>query len=223
MDVDLGLQRSGVAPLEPARRLAQQVDAARGLNFRGLMGYEGSMHDLDAAAREQACKRALGDLVATKALIERDGIDVAIVSSGATSTYRTAGMFPGVTEIQPGSYLLGDAKYRRIMPEFENALTVLTTVISRPTPTRVTIDAGQKKLTSDAHLAEPKEVGLQMFAVREEHGLLDIRDDGRDIRVGETIELIPWHGGTTVNLYDQIYGIRDSHVAEIWAVTARGA
>ena len=145
VDVDLGLDRSGVQPGEPTRHLAHRVAAAHALRFVGLMGYEGSMHDLDLAAREQACARALARLVATRKQIERDGIAVRVVSSGATSTYRTAGAFAGITEIQPGSYLLGDAKYRRTLPEVETALTVLTTVISRPSVRRVTIDAGQKK------------------------------------------------------------------------------
>ncbi len=223
IDVDIGLGRSGVAPMEAARRLAQRADRARGLRLLGLMGYEGSMHDLDAGAREAACAHALGRLVATRQLIERDGIELRIVSSGATSTFRTAGTIDGITEIQPGTYLLGDAKYRLAQPEFETALSVLTTVINLPSAGRITVDAGQKKLTSAAQLPQPKDSALRMLKVQEEHGLLEVVDGRNSPRIGDTLELIPWHGGTTVNLYDRIYGIRDGYIAEVWNVAARGS
>lgn len=223
IDVDVGLGRSGVAPMQAARRLARQVDRAQGLRFLGLMGYEGGLHHLGPAERELACARSLGELVATRRLIERDGIGVNIVSSGATSTFRTAGAIGGITEIQPGTYLLGDAKYRLAQPEFETALTVLTTIINRPSAERITVDAGQKKLTSAAQLPQPKDDALRMLKVQEEHGLLEVLDHQRSPRVGDTIELIPWHGGTTVNLYDRMYGIRDGYVAEVWHIAARGA
>ena len=170
-----------------------------------------------------ACAHALGRLVATRQLIERDGIELRIVSSGATSTFRTAGTIDGITEIQPGTYLLGDAKYRLAQPEFETALSVLTTVINRPSAGRITVDAGQKKLTSAAQLPQPKDSALRMLKVQEEHGLLEAIDGRLSLRIGDTLELIPWHGGTTVNLYDRMYGIRDGYVAEVWNVAARGS
>ena len=221
VDVDVRLGRSGVQPGEPALRLAQRVASARGLQFLGLMGYEGGLHPLSAAEREAACRAALEQLVATKQLIERDGLAVPIVSCGATSTYRTAAMFPGITEVQAGSYLLGDGKYRRTLPESLCALSVLATVISTPSPARVTIDAGQKALSSDGGLPEPILPGLRMAALNEEHGLLDRDLDGPPIGVGDTIALTPWHAGTTINMYDRMYAIRDERVVEIWPVAAR--
>ena len=221
VDVDVRLGRSGVRPGEPARRLAQRVASARGLRFLGLMGYEGGLHPLSTAERESACQAALAALVATKQLVERDGLAVPILSCGATSTYRTAGAFPGITEVQAGSYLLGDGKYRRTLPESECALSVLATVISRPSPARVTIDAGQKALSSDSGMPEPVPAGLRMVALNEEHGLLDRDVDGAPIRVGDKIALTPWHAGATINMYDRIYAIRDERVAEIWEVAAR--
>src|SRR4029453_82037 len=110
-----------------------------------------------------------GALVETKQLVEGDGIAVPIVSAGAASTYRIAGAFPGITEVQAGSYLLSDGRYRRMLPEFACALSVLATVISRPSPARVTIDAGQKKLSPDGGMPEPKLAALRVVALNEEH------------------------------------------------------
>jgi D-serine deaminase-like pyridoxal phosphate-dependent protein len=221
VDVDVRLGRSGVQPGEPARRLAQCVAFARGLQFLGLMGYEGGLHPLSAAERDAACRAALEQLVVTKRLLESDGLMVPIVSCGATSTFRTAATLPDITEVQAGSYLLGDGKYRRTLPDSLCALSVLAAVISRPSPARVTIDAGQKALSSDGGLPEPVLPGLRVAALNEEHGLLDRDPDGPQIGVGDTIALTPWHGGTTINMYDRMYAIRDERVAEIWEVAAR--
>jgi D-serine deaminase-like pyridoxal phosphate-dependent protein len=222
VDVDVRLGRSGVAPGEAARHLSQAIAKMRGLQYLGLMGYEGSMQPLSAAEREQECRRVLGALVETKQLIEGDGIAVPIVSTGAASTYRVAGAFPGVTEVQAGAYLLSDVRYRRTLPEFACALSALATVISRPSPARVTIDAGQKKLASDGGMPEPKLAALRVVALNEEHGLLDLEDVSDPFRVGDVLEITPWHGSTTINLYEHIYAIRDEHVEAIWEVSARG-
>jgi D-serine deaminase-like pyridoxal phosphate-dependent protein len=220
VDVDIQLGRSGVAPGEPALHLAQRVASARGLRFLGLMGYEGGMHQLGAAERDAACRAALAKLIAAKQLIERAGLAVPIVSCGATSTYRTAGTYPGVTEVQAGSYLLGDGNYRRTLPDSACAISVLATVISRPSPARVTIDAGQKAITGGAGLPEPARPGLRTVALHEEHGLLDLDPSGADVRVGAKLALTPGHAGTTIKLYDRIYAIRGERVAAIWQVGA---
>lgn len=223
VDVDVRLGRSGVPPGEPALQLARHIDRSPGLSFTGLMGYEGSMHNLDAAERERQGRASLDKLVATRRLIEAAGLPVAVVSAGASSTYKLAGAYPGVTEIQPGSYLTGDLKNRRTQPDFEVALSVLTTVVSRPNTTRVTTDAGHKKLSSEAGLPQPRDAdGLTLTALNEEHGLLDL-GAGRRVRVGDKLEILPSQAGTTINLYDYVYGIRGEHVAAVWPIAARGA
>jgi len=189
----------------------------------GLMGYEGSMHGWEAPRREATCKEELAILMKTKEQIERDEIEIEIVSAGATSTYKIAGTYPGVTEVQAGSYLTMDAEYYSWFPEFEIALSVLTTVINRPSQKGVTTDAGKKKLTEDEGLPQPKDPdGIKVIALHEEHGILELTDPQKKVRVGDKIEIIPSHGCTTFNLYDQLYGMRDDHLEVILEIAARG-
>lgn len=223
VEVDLRLRRGGVGVGKPALRMAQTVAAAEGLRFEGLMGYEGSMHNLDAAERERVCRESIAELIETKGLIEGNGIPVKIVSVGASSTYKTAATIAGVTEIQPGSYLTGDARYQQEWSDFECALSVLTTVVSRPNATRVTTDVGQKKMSSDAGLPLVKTMeGLRCVALNEEHCILERETNSVDVRVGDKLELIPFHGGTTINLYDQMYGVRGTQIETIFEIAARG-
>jgi len=145
------------------------------------------------------------------------------VSVGASSTYKTAATMAGVTEIQPGSYLTGDARYQQEWSDFECALSVLTTVVSRPTPTRVTTDVGQKKMSSDAGLPLVKNVmGLRCVALNEEHCILEREETAADVRVGSKLELIPFHGGTTINLYDRMYGVRGTDIETEFEIAGRG-
>lgn len=223
MEVDVRLKRAGVALGQAAVILARELAALPGLHFEGVMGYEGSMHSFDAARRESTCRESVAKLLDTVAQIEHAGIPVIIVSVGASSTYRTAATIPGVTEVQPGSYLTGDARYSAEWSDFECAISVLTTVVSRPLPNVVTTDVGQKKMTSDAGLPLVKhEPGLTCNALNEEHCILERAESARDVRVGEKLELIPFHGGTTINLYDRMYGLRGEQVESIFEISARG-
>lgn len=223
LDVLVNTHRSGVQPGEPALALARRVDDLPALDFAGLVGYEGSMHGWEPQKREDTCRQALVRLMETKELIERDGIPVRIVSAGATSTHRITGATPGVTEVQAGSYLTMDAEYYSWYPEFEITLSVLTTVISRPSSKAVTTDAGSKKLTQDSGTPMAKDgESLKVVAFGEQHGMLEIIDDRYRVSVGDKIEIVPAHGCTTFNLYDEVYGMRGDRCEAIWPVAARG-
>jgi D-serine deaminase-like pyridoxal phosphate-dependent protein len=223
VDVDVRLGRSGAQPGQATLELARKIADTRGLKFMGLMGYEGSMHNLDAEQRAQECVRALAPLIDTKELIERTGIPVEIVSVGASSTYKTAAHISGVTEIQAGSYLTGDLRYRAAWSDFEPAISVLTTIVSRPNPKRVTIDAGFKKLSQDAGLPIVKNcAGVRLVALNEEHGILDADETAAALRVGDQIEIIPSHGGTTINLYDCMVCVRAGTIQDEFGIEGQG-
>lgn len=114
---------------------------------RGLMGYEGHIPIPVGPEKERVVHAALKQLIDTKTTIEREGIPVEVVSCGGTSDYSIAGTFPGVTEVQAGSYLVMDTWYESHAPEFRPTLTVLATVISKTPGERIVVDAGAKVCT----------------------------------------------------------------------------
>ncbi|WP_246035587.1 hypothetical protein [Dictyobacter kobayashii] len=121
-----------------------------------------------------------------------------------------------------------DTDYRNALgPVYSNALTILSTVISRPTPDRVIIDAGLKSLSIDSGMAEPKgQPELAYQPKGDEHGALSWKQEGVSaelpLQIGERIELIPSHIDTTINLHDTYYAYRDGVIEAIWPVEARG-
>jgi len=224
VEVDIGMKRCGVPPGEPALKLAQKVEQSKGLLFAGLMGYEGHTVTIpDFEERKRETEKGLTLLIETKELIERDGFEVGIVSGGGTGTYNITGQFPGVTEVQAGSYVFMDTYYRGVLKDFDCALTVLATVISRPDKNTAIIDAGMKTVTREFGMPGIKDIGgVEVERLSEEHGKLDLSNSDVDLRPGDRLELIPSHCCTTINLHDKLYGIRDGILESVWDIAGRG-
>ena len=219
LDVDIGLHRCGVQPGATAVDTAKAI-LHSGLRLRGLMGYEG--HVLRQAPSPQklaAANAAMELLLDTKALIEAAGITIDIVSVGGTGTYQTSGRFPGVTELQAGSYLLMESEYAAICPEFEIAVTVLTTVISKVEGERVVLDGGLKSLSCERGLPKVKGYsGLVTERVNAEHAILSIEPGASVPEPGDQVELWVRYGDATVNLHNCMYGVRDAMVEEVFPI-----
>jgi D-serine deaminase-like pyridoxal phosphate-dependent protein len=220
---DVGQGRCGVDPGEPALDLARRVAESKGLEFAGLMGYEGhavSIADVDERTRK--ARLAMKMLMDTTSLIKRAGLSVEVVSAGGTGTYNISGTYPGVTEIQAGSYILMDGSYRKIVP-FDCALTVLTTVISAQSPERIIVDAGMKSISQDMGMPEAMgQFDLLVTRLSEEHGKLKSTSGASPLKPGDKVELIPSHGCTTVNLHDRYYAARNGRLEAVWPIGGRG-
>ena len=219
VDVDLGLKRCGVPPGEPAAELAKLV-VESGLKFRGVMGYEGHLQSRPPGPEKQrVVNEAMQALVQTKALIESYGIPAGIVSCGGTGDYSIAGAFPGVTENQAGSYLLMDNWYAPVVSDFQVALSVLATVISKTGAERLVVDAGCKVISGERGLPSVKGLpGLAVKALHAEHAPIEIQDPAVAVEVGDKIEMaVQYHDGT-VNLHRRMYGIRNGEVERVFTI-----
>jgi D-serine deaminase-like pyridoxal phosphate-dependent protein len=221
VEVDIGMGRCGVEPGEPALALARRIHASPGLRFVGLQGYDGHLQLLpDAAERKAKCEEGLAKLIGTRRLIERAGIPVAVVTGAGTGTWEFVGAYEGVTEIQPGSFVLMDCAYHPVRPEFGCALSVLATVISRR-PGWYVLDAGSKAISKDFGTPlvrnRPQD---RVVKLSEEHTKVET-EDGR-IQVGDRVEVIPAHCCATMNLHRQCVASRGGRVEALWPIEASG-
>ncbi|TVY65607.1 D-threonine aldolase [Lachnellula suecica] len=225
IDLDVGLQRTGVAP-ELALGLARHVATLGRLKLIGVQGYEGHLqHVHGREERERECRASMAILTGTAALLKENGFDIQVVTTGGTGTAEFCATTPGITEVQPGSFIFMDSDYRNAVGSyFSHSLTVLSTVISKSTSARrVTIDAGLKTLTTDSGFAEAKGMeGVTYTPMGDEHGWLEWGEDGSDIPIGTRVEMIPSHIDPTVNLHDFYYAYRNGVIEEIWPVATRG-
>jgi D-serine deaminase-like pyridoxal phosphate-dependent protein len=225
VEVFVGLPRCGVKP-EDAPALAKIVASAPGLKLRGVMGYEGHIVNLeDEAARRAAAEDSMGRLTRAAQLIRAEGLPCEIVSGGGTGTYNITGVFPGVTEVQVGSYCLMDTKYDKLHLGFEKAVTILASVCSRsPALSGWTIiDAGMKVMSYEFGLPELIGVpGARLAMLSEEHGHLFSESGSTGLRLGDKVELYPSHICTTINLHDRMFVTQSDRVVDVWQIQARG-
>ncbi len=215
VDVNVGQNRTGVAAGSAALELARTVLAV-GLPFRGLMGYEGHVAHLpEGEKKDSAYDEAMDALMKCRALLIENQIPVEIVSTGGTGTYHLTHRFPSITEFQAGSYLVMDTRYAETCADFELALSVLGTVISRTGDERIVVDAGLKSISSELGLPMVKSCsGVRTKRLNAEHGILEVVRPGVTLDVGDTIELWARYSDATIKLHDCMYGIRNGAVEE---------
>ena len=218
------LDRSGVSPGQSAVDLAHQLLKLKGLEFKGLMGYEGSLRTFTTPeSRVDAVKHALQPMIETKYQIEKSGIPVEDVSSGGTFSYDLTSQIDGVTEIEAGSYLFMDTTYRKYGIDFEYALTILTGVISRPRPEKIIGDAGLKSISAELGLPSIKDrEDVECVALNAEHGHYRLTKPAASPRTGDKLELLPTHVDTTVCLHDNYVLVRKGEVERTLQIEGRG-
>ncbi len=221
IEVNIGMNRCGVEPGEPALRLAREIGKLPGLRFDGIQAYEGHVvYNDDAEQRAELVRQDMQLAIDTRRLIEQSGIPVGVISGGSSSTYNVTGLMEGVDEIQAGTYPTMDWRYAQLSPDFEVALSVLTRVISTQGD-RAVLDVGLKGATAEFGLPRIKghaEIELPSFS-SEEHC---IAPNAAGWNIGDIVELLPSHACTTCNLHRAMCVHEDGRVVDIWPIEGSG-
>ncbi|MEO8125327.1 MAG: DSD1 family PLP-dependent enzyme [Burkholderiales bacterium] len=232
VEIDVGMQRCGVAPGKPALEIAQRIAQSPGLHFRGLQAYHGTaQHIHGAAERAKAIDGASTHVRTTLEVLERHGLRCEIVSGAGTGTFRMEGGSGLWNELQVGSYVFMDTDYARIggvdgerYTEFRHSLFVLASVMSRSARERAVLDAGLKSYSGEKGL--PWVHGLrdvEVVGMSDEHGKLRLGPTAAPLALGDKVMLIPGHCDPTVNLHDWYVVVQRGRVVALWPITARGA
>ena len=232
IDVDPLGRRTGVSPGPKAVALAEAVDRLGGLRLRGVHGYCGaSSHVKGFEERKAHSAKYMTPVLESHAMMLKKGLPVEIMSGASTGTYNIDSDLKGMTEMQVGSYALMDVDYRviggqggEIYDDFRPALHVLATVISKNHDDIATVDAGLKAFATDRDFGPEvsRPAGLTYAFRGDEHGALMLSNSGREVVLGDKIELLVPHCDPNVNLYDRMYCVRGDYVQQVWEIDARG-
>lgn len=231
VEIDCGAGRCGVLTTAEVLAIATAIDAADGLRFSGIQAYQGAMQHLDhyddRKAKIDIAVAMVRDAVET---LKANGLICDIVGGGGTGSYYFEGNSGIYNELQSGSYAFMDADYGRILDqdgaridqgEWENALFILTGVMSHAKSNMAICDAGLKVQSVDSGL--PVVYGrddVTYIKCSDEHGVIE--DPNGVLKIGEKLRLVPGHCDPTCNVHDWYVGVRNGKVEVLWPVTARG-
>jgi len=225
IEVNIGMNRAGIAPGTPVVAFAREIASRPGLRFVGVAGWESQATTIaDPAEKERTVRDAVAALTASARACVAAGYSVPVVSCGGTGTFPYCAQQPGVTEVQVGGAIFSDMHYRtHYHVDFVPALTILTTVTSRPTPTRIVLDAGKKQMSGDAAMPAPRGLpAISAMKLSAEHTKIELAQPSAAPRIGDKIELIVGYSDTTVHLHEEIVGVRGGRVEAVWRVAGRG-
>lgn len=226
VEIDIGMQRVGIRPGVEAVRLYQGISRLPGISPAGLMGYEGHLLRIpDPADKRRQISDAIGVLTHTRDLILNEGLPCDIISAGGTGSYLVTSECDGVTELQAGGGIFADTFYTEQcgVDTLKPALTVLTTVVSRPSLERAIVDAGRKSIAADPHgPSMPDFPGSEVSHLSAEHGWLTLDGEARNLRIGDKIRLRVGYSDFTTMLHSEFIGLRDEHVERIIPIEGRG-
>jgi D-serine deaminase-like pyridoxal phosphate-dependent protein len=220
IDVNIGLNRCGVPPGEEVLELAWSA-LDQGLEVCGIMGYDGHHQVLPPSEeRDEQVRMGAECLVHSAELLRANRIPVDILSTGGTGTYNVAGVYPGVTEIQAGSYLLMDTLYQERGSKFRRSLSVLTTVLHSSAYGHAVVDCGLKAISSERGLPDVKDADeIELKALHAEHGLLHWNSGASNtLAVGQKLQLNVRYSDATLNLHSRLFGVRNGTIEEVFHI-----
>lgn len=214
VDLVTDINRTGTT-VEGAVELAKTIDADENLHFAGLLVYPSNV----------TIRPMLQEVLAR---LHEAGIGVDVVSGGGTGAAHHAHEVPELTELRVGTYVFNDwATVERGWASLDDcAMTVMATVVSRPTDGRAILDSGSKTLSSDiingvyGHIVEYP--GAKIYQLNEEHAYVDVSECDPRPDIGEIVHVVPVHTCVVTNLHNRIYGVRGDSIEVTWDVAARG-
>ena len=232
--VDLWVSnRTGIMPGEPAVALVESLQGLSNLKFTTIQAYAGGASHVNGfQARKKVSQEVMAKAVETRRMLEKKGIPCTHLTGGSTGTYNIDADIDGITELQPGSFMFMDIDYNRIggadgnafYGDFKNALTVYTTVVSKPNDDLAIVDGGLKAFSTDKPFPprHKTDEGISYAFGGDEHGKVTFARGANTLSVGDKAEFVIPHCDPSVNLYDRMFCVRGDNVEAVWKVAARG-
>ncbi len=230
VDVDPGYHRTGL-PLT-ARDAVLAVAEAAGERFRGVHHYEGHLTQVDYDERRRDAFTGYEELLGLLEALRERGLPAGELVTSGTPGFRCAleyAPFAAFEDTQhrvsPGTVVFHDGRSEEENPGLglEPAAVLFTRVVSAPTGTSVTCDAGSKAIAAEAGTPCARVIGRPGLIARvpsEEHLPLTVSAGPPPAR-GTELYLVPRHVCPTVNLAEEVVLVDGGAVIGTAAVAAR--
>lgn len=226
VDINIGMNRTGITPGRDALELAQAIDKLKDVELVGIMGYEGHLMKVtDQDEKRQKVRDALGILKMTRDQYREAGLNCEIVSAGGSGSLAFCKEADGITELQAGGGIFGDPFYVDYckQPGIQSALTILATVTSRSALDRAILDTGRKTVNPD--ICPPQVVGFsdaEVMSLSAEHCTLKLGPESQRLKIGDKLELSVGYADFTSILHEAFLGFRGDKLECVWPILGRG-
>jgi D-serine deaminase-like pyridoxal phosphate-dependent protein len=224
IDLNVGMNRTGILPGEDAIKLIQMIDSLEGIQVIGLHAYDGHIHMADYGERKRECDISFELVEDMNNELKKLGFDLTIVAGGSP-TFPIHARRKNI-ECSPGTFVYWDKGYQQICPEqnFLPAALVISRVISHPQEKRYCLDLGYKSIAAEnplerrVHFVNAPE--LKFCGHSEEHLMVEVQN-GKSLSIGEVLYGMPIHICPTVALYENVLLSEGGEITDKWPVTAR--
>jgi len=224
MDINVGMDRTGILPDGEAVKLYESIASHSNLEAKGIHVYDGHIRNTDIDERQKHCDGAFEKVVSLKKEIEQKGIKVASIIAGGSPSFPVHCKRENI-ETSPGTTLLWDARYAELFPEmqFQQAAILLMRIISKPASNIICLDLGHKMIACEMEFPRLQILGLEnskQVGQSEEHLVIETTK-ANDFKVGDVFYGVPMHICPTVAKYETLQVVEDHKVCDEWLVAAR--
>lgn len=224
LDINAGMNRTGIIPGESAIKLYKQIVSSPMLVAGGLHVYDGHIHEPDAMLRKQLCSEAFAPVSDMLGKLNSEGYKGVKVIAGGTPSFPIHATY-GNAVLSPGTTILWDYGYSQSFKDldFLHAAILLTRVVSKPAPGLLCLDLGHKAVASE--MPHPRVVFPELpdyrFTGHNEEHLVISTNQAERYRTGDILYCIPWHICPTIDRHDKAVVIRNNVAECEWSVEAR--
>ncbi len=224
LDLNTGMNRTGIEPGRKALDLYQQINKAPHLMAAGLHSYDGHIRQEDPAERKKQCDLAFERVDSLRTEILNRGMEVPTLVVGGSPSFPIHAKREGV-EASPGTTLLWDERYGGSFADmdFLPAAVLLCRIVSKPADQLICLDLGHKSIAPEMNFPRMRIMGLEtceQVGQSEEHLVVRCQD-AQSYRVGDVFYAIPMHICPTVPKYSSLLVVRDGEITTSWPVAAR--
>jgi len=220
IDLNVGMNRTGIEPDEKAIELANQCSVLKGITVAGLHAYDGHIRDFDFAIKKERCDAAFH---AVSSLNDRLKLPVIVASGSPTFSVQCKRKN---IECSPGTFVYWDKGYSDLCPEqkFQTAAVLVTRVISIPASNKICLDLGHKSVAAENEIAKRiyflNSTGFKPISQSEEHLVVEF-EKANEFKPGDVLYGLPYHICPTVALYDSVVTVENGNATGSWKNIAR--
>ena len=225
LDLNIGMNRTGIIPGEAAFLLYKSCAGYKGVKVVGLHAYDGHVRNPDLSTRIADCEKAFDKIQSFASRVVAKGLHEPIIVAGGSPTFPIHAKRKKV-ECSPGTFIYWDKGYADLCKDqpFKCAALLVARVISLPDATKVCLDLGHKSVAAENDLQRRVSFlnaeYLKVIGQSEEHLVVDAVN-GHYFSVGEVFYGVPYHICPTVALYEKAITVEDHKVTGEWRNLAR--